>query len=120
MHFIAAGCCLSRSLHTKAGVGWLGSFRETWLLYGKVDSDRDAFLLHLCCLCRGSCCQNIWHFAIKLAMNAADCNQPEGLGFSLWMCQPRLGFKELLNAEDSTGVTRWEQEVIVGWMRAAD
>lgn len=53
-------------------------------------------------------------------MGAAGCKQPEELGFSLWMCQPRTGFKALLNAEDSTGVTRWEQEVIVGWMRAAD
>lgn len=39
-------------------------------------------------------------------MDAAGCNQPEEPGFSLWMCQPRLGFKELLNAEDSTGVTQ--------------
>lgn len=38
------------------------------------------------------------------------CNQLEKLGFSLWMCQPRLGFKELLDVEDSIGVTRWEQE----------
>lgn len=52
-------------------------------------------------------------------MDAAGCNQPEELGFSLWMCQPGLGFKGLLCAEDSTGVTRWEQEVVVGWMRAA-
>lgn len=63
-------------------VSWETS-RETWLLYGKVNSDRDAFLLHLHCHCMGSWCQNTWLFSVKLAMDAAGCNQPEELGFFL-------------------------------------
>lgn len=53
--FIAAWCCLNRSLHKKAELGLLSSrdtSRETCLLYGKEYLDGDAFLLHLCCLCR--------------------------------------------------------------------
>lgn len=91
--------------------------------YGKVYLDRDAFLLHLFCLCR---CPSAgismiwWFFSVRLVMGTACCHQPEELGFPLWMWQPRLGFKELPDAEYSTSVTIWEQEVITGWMRPAD
>lgn len=83
--------------------------RETWLLHEKMDSHRDAFLLHLCCLYRGLWCQNICLFAVKFDMDAAGCNHLEELGFSLRMCQPRLAVRSfciLLLAEDSTGATR--------------
>lgn len=52
-------------------------------------------------------------------METDCCHQPEELGFPLWMWQPRLDFKELLDTEYRTSVTKWEQEVIAGWMRAA-
>lgn len=89
-------------MHTEAALGLLGTIMGDFyrnLAALKEGGFRDVFFCVVSALHMGPWCQKIWLFVpVKLAVDAAGCNQPEDVsakahfssGFWMWKTAPVL------------------------------